>query len=99
MHVKAKQARPDLSPHLLRGLDVAWSVTLNPRGSRGRVAGTADGREVRESGTASGRQREGRGDRLPAPAERGPPFLPPCPEPATVGTVIRRPPPVVFQGP
>ena len=76
MHVKAKQARPDLSPHLLRGLDVAWSVTLNPRGSRGRVAGTADGREVRESGTASGRQREGRGDRLPAPAE-GAAFPPP----------------------
>ncbi len=71
MHVKAKQARPDLSPHLLRGLDVAWSVTLNPRGSRGRVAGTADSREVRESGTACGRQREVRGDRLPAPAARG----------------------------
>ncbi len=69
MHVKAKQARPDLSPHLLRGLDVAWSVTLNPRGSRGRVAGTADSREVREAEGST------RGPSAGSSSE-GPPFLP-----------------------
>ena len=39
---QGKRAHP-FHPYHLRGLDLAWSGTLNPRGSRGRVAGAVDG--------------------------------------------------------
>ena len=39
---QGKRAHPLHLRHL-RGLDLAWSGVLNPRGSRGRVAGAADG--------------------------------------------------------
>lgn len=57
-------------PHHLRDLDLAWSVVLNPRGSRGRVAGTADGRQAGDFGQLTVGRKDGRGDRLPAPAGR-----------------------------
>jgi hypothetical protein len=44
---------PTHRPRHLHGLDLAWSGVLNPRGSRGRVAGTADGRQGQTRGEGS----------------------------------------------
>ncbi len=69
-----RRACPHSTPFHLHGLDLAWSVALNPHG-RGRVAGTADGREGAAHSDESRSAEQGRGDRLAAPAGRA--ALPP----------------------
>src|SRR5438132_1574691 len=61
-----RRACPRSTPCHLHGLDLAWSVALNPHG-RGRVAGTADresrasshGQQKKDVGTAQRLQQEG----------------------------------------